>query len=285
MPDFITTVTDADFDQLVIERSRQVPVIVDFWAPWCGPCRTLTPILEKLAGEHQGKFILAKVNADENPQLSQRYSVRSIPSVMAFLNGAAVDQFLGAQPESTVREFLDRVIPTAGELLRREAAQKRAEGNLEAALDLLKKAAELEPKDGDVLADLVETLLDLGQVVQAHQAGKTLGPLRAQHHRAAQALARLELADDGTQEANPSVLEARLHSHPDDLEARLALAKLHAREHQYEQALDQLMEMLRRDRTFGGDIARKTMLALFELLGKDHPLVRKYRKDLAAVLY
>jgi putative thioredoxin len=285
MSEHTLVVTDADFDQAVIEGSRQTPVVVDFWAPWCGPCRMLTPVLEKLADEYQGKFILAKVNADENPALSQRYAVRSIPSVMAFVDGEPVDQFLGAQPESGVREFLNRLLPTAGELLGRQAAEQRAGGNLEAALDLLNQAAALEPNNELVLADLVQTLLDLNRIEAARQAGATLRPLRATHHRAAQALARLDLADDGTQEANAALLEARIKSHPDDLDARLALAKRYARSHGYEQALDQLLEMLRRDRTFGGDIARKTMLALFELLGNEHPLVRRYRKELAAVLY
>jgi len=285
MSEHTVVVTDADFDQAVIEGSRQTPVVVDFWAPWCGPCRMLTPVLEKLAEEYQGKFVLAEVNADENPALSQRYAVRSIPSVMAFVDGEPVDQFLGAQPESGVREFLDRLLPTAGELLAREAAEQRAGGNLEAALDLLNQAAALEPNNELVLADLVETLLDLNRVEAARKAGATLRPLRATHHRTAQALARLDLADDGTQEANAAALEARIKSDPDDLAARLALAKLYARSHSYEQALEHLLEMLRRDRTFGGDIARKTMVALFDLLGNEHPLVRRYRKELAAVLY
>jgi putative thioredoxin len=285
MADFTITATDADFDSAVIASSRQTPVIVDFWAPWCGPCRTLTPILEKLAEEYQGKFVLAKINADENPALSQRFSVRSIPSVMAFADGEVIDQFLGAQPESAVRAFLDRVLPTAGEVLRSEAAELRAGGELDAALNLLNEAAQLEPNNEDVLAELVETLLDLGRVEQARQTSGRLGHIRAPRRRAAQALARLGLVDDGGQPADAAVLEARIHAQPDDLESRLTLAKLYAREHEYERALEQLLATLRRDRTFGDDIARKTMLALFELLGSDDPLVRKYRKELAAALY
>jgi len=145
MPENIVTVTDSDFDQVVIEGSRQTAVVVDFWGPWCGPCRVLTPLLEKLAQEYDGKFILAKVNADENPGLSQRYSIRSIPSMIAFVDGEAVDQVMGAQPEPAMRQFLDRIIPTLGEELRREAAQLREEGNIEAALSALSKAAALEP--------------------------------------------------------------------------------------------------------------------------------------------
>src|SRR5262245_52537402 len=285
MSEYTKTVTDADFDQVVIEGSRRTPVVVDFWAPWCGPCRMLTPVLEKLAADYQGKFLLAKVNADENPMLSQRYAVRSIPCVIAFVDGEAVDQFLGARPESDVREFLDRLLPTGGEVLRRAAEEQTGKGNLEGALDLLNQAAAQEPNNELVLADLVETLLDLNRVEAARQAGANLGLLRARHHRAAQTLARLELAEDAPQGASAAVLEARIKSNPDDLEARLALAKASARNHDYERALEELLEMLRRERTFGGDIARKTMLALFALLGNEHPLVRRYRKELAALLY
>jgi putative thioredoxin len=285
MPENIVTVTDSDFDQVVIEGSRQTAVVVDFWAPWCGPCRVLTPLLEKLAQEYDGKFILAKVNADENPGLSQRYSIRSIPSMIAFVDGEAVDQVMGAQPEPAMRQFLDRIIPTLGEELRREAAQLRAEGNIEAALSALSKAAALEPSNELVLADLVETLLDLNRVEDARQAGARLRPLRARQPRVAQVLARLELAADPAQDDDAAVLETRIESHPDEMDARLRLAKLHARQQHYEQALEQLLEILKRDRTFGGDIARKTMVTLFDLLGNDHALVRRYRKELAAALY
>jgi len=285
MSDYIKTVTDPDFDQIVIEGSRHAPVVVDFWAPWCGPCRALTPVLERLAEEYQGKFILAKVNADENPALSQRYAVRSIPTVMGFVQGELADQFLGAQPESGVMAFLERLLPSAGELLRQEANERRAGGNIEGALQLLNQAVSLEPSNELARADLVETLLDLNRIDEAREAGAGLKPLRSREPRTAQALARLELADDGNQEADPAALAKRLEAHPDDLEARLALAKLHARNQRYEQALEQLLEVLRRDRAFGDDVARKTMLALFELLGNEDPLVRRYRKELAATLH
>jgi putative thioredoxin len=152
-------------------------------------------------------------------------------------------------------------------------------------LQLLNQAVSLEPANELVLTDLVETLLDLNRIDEAREAGERLRPLRSPHHRTAQALARLELADDGAQEADAGLLAKRIESRPDDLDARLALAKLDARNRDYEQALEQLLEVLRRDRKFGDDIARKTMLALFELLGNEDPLVRRYRKELAATLY
>jgi putative thioredoxin len=282
---YVKPVIHADFDQVVIEDSRHTPVLVDFWAPWCGPCRVLTPVLEKLAREYQGQFILATVNSDDNVELAQRYGIRSIPTVMAFVDGEVVDQFMGAQPESEVRKFIDSILPSRADRLVREAAAERLAGRPEIALELLHQAASEEPNKEAVLAELVETLLDLGRLEEAHQHGANLDPLRARSPRAAQALARLEFAEDPAQARDAGKLEAQIESNPDDLDARLALAKFYARRHEYEHALEQLLEIVRRDRAFGGDAARKTMVALFELLGNEDPLVRRYRKELSAALH
>src|SRR5512138_640548 len=120
MSAYASDVSSANFQAEVIERSREVPVLVDFWAPWCGPCRVLKPVLEKLADQYQGRFRLAKINSDENPNLSAQFGVRSIPNVKAFVDGQLADEFLGAQPESAVRQFIDGLLPTAGDLLQRE---------------------------------------------------------------------------------------------------------------------------------------------------------------------
>jgi putative thioredoxin len=282
MNDFIKSVGDADFEAEVIHASRDTPVVVDVWAPWCGPCRALTPLLEGLAQEYQGKFILAKVNADENPEISQRYGVRSIPSVMAFVGGELIDQFLGAQPESAVRAFLDRIVPSEADLLAVNAMQLRAAGDAQAALSLLHQAAALEPRNEQVLGELLDTLIDLERNDEAGQAAATLRTLQPTTPRATKALARFELA--GTGEDLPT-LEARAQSDPSDLAVRLTLAKAYANGQNYERALSELLSILRIDRSFGDDAARKTMLALFELLGGDHPLVRKFRKELAATLH
>ena len=135
-------ISAANFQREVIDASRAVPVLVDFWAPWCGPCRVLKPVLEKLADQYQGRFRLAKVNSDDNPQLSAQYGVRSIPNVKAFVDGELVDEFLGAQSESAVRAFIDGLMPSPGEILRRQAAARSAAGDAAGALGLLEQAAE-----------------------------------------------------------------------------------------------------------------------------------------------
>jgi putative thioredoxin len=281
---FTREITSADFDQVVIQGSQQAPVLVDFWAPWCGPCRALTPVLEKLAGEYKGKFLLVKVNSDENLDLAREYGIRSIPNVKAFVNGQVVDEFLGALPESAVRAFIDRVLPTPAELIRREAVAQAAAGDQERALALLGAAADLEPKNDAVQADRIGLLIDLGRVPEARAVASALGPLSAQDPRVAQALARLQLAD-ADDRSDPAELEARVLSNPDDLDARLRLAKLYAGQQRYEPALEQLLEITRRDRGFGDEAGRKTMLAIFDLLKNQNELVSRYRKLLASTLH
>jgi putative thioredoxin len=285
MSTFAREITSADFDHGVIQASKQAPVLVDFWAPWCGPCRALTPVLERLAEIYQGKFLLAKVNSDENPDLAREYGIRSIPNVKAFVDGQLVDEFLGALPESAVREFIDRLLPTPGELIRRDAATQAAAGDQERALALLETAVDMEPNNDAVRSDRIEILLDLGRIAQAREAASRLSPLASQDPRAGRVLARLQLADTVPGETDAGALETRVRSNPDDLQTRLRLAKLYAGQQRYEPALEQLLEITRRDRGFGEDAGRKTMLAIFDLLHGQSELVGRYRRLLAAALH
>jgi len=285
MSAFAREITSADFNQAVIEGSRQTPVLVDFWAPWCGPCRALTPILERLADEYDGKFMLVKVNSDQNLDLAQQYGIRSIPNVKAFVDGQMVDEFLGALPESAVRDFIDRLLPTPAELMRRDATIQAEAGDRERALALLDRAAELEANNIPVQADRIELLLDLGRIPEARAIASRLGPFASQEARMGRALARLQLADVEAGQSDPTALETRVRSNPDDLETRLRLAKLYASQERYEPALEQLLEITRRDRAFGDDAGRKGMLAIFDLLQGQSELVSRYRKLLASALH
>ena len=269
----------ADFNQNVLEESRHRPVVVDFWAPWCGPCKSLKPILEKLAAEYGGKFLLAKINSDDNQELATRYGVRGIPSVKAFIDGEPVDEFSGALPEGEVRTFLDRLIPSPADALRMQAANARMTGDLSAALKLLADASKLDPGHVGVRLDAAEIMLDLNE---ADEATRLIGSVPDDADPRVPALkARLQfMGASGEDEAG---LRARVEANENDLDARLKLANLLVAAGQYEGGMEQLLEIVRRDRTFNDDIGRKTLLSVFSLLGGGE-LVSRYRRLLASAL-
>lgn len=270
----------ADFQQQVIEESKRRPVVVDFWAPWCGPCKSLKPILEKLAAEYGGKFLLAKINSDENQELAARYGVRGIPSVKAFLDGEPVDEFSGALPEAEVRGFLDRLIPTPADELRAEAAELRGAGDIAAALKKLADASRIDPVHVGVRLDAAEIMLDLGE---SDEASRLLASVPGDADpRVPQLKARLQFM--GAAGDDEAALKARVAANEDDLDARLKLANLLVAAGQYEAGMDQLLEIVRRDRSFGDDVGRKTLLSVFNLLGDDER-VSRYRRQLASALY
>ena len=279
-------VSAKDFNETVIEGSRRVPVIVDFWAPWCAPCRALAPVLEKLATEHQGKFTLVKINSDENQPLAAQWGVRGIPNVKAFVGGKLVDEFSGALPEPMVREFLKRVIPSPAEELRLQAeAVYRESRDGVKALNLLTQALEVDPRHEPALIDSAAMLADLGRHEEAKPFLDRLAPVTQMDERVAAVRARLDFADAAAHGLDAQALERRLGQAPDDLEARLQLANLYAAQQDYARALDHLLEIVRRDRAFRDDVGRRTMLQIFGVLGNQDERVSEYRRRLASAMY
>jgi putative thioredoxin len=281
MEAFATDVTGAQFPTVVLEGSRQRPVIVDFWAPWCGPCRALGPILEKLAEEFEGRFLLARINSDDEPQLSARYGVRGIPNVKAFVDGTVVDEFSGALPETAVRQFLSRVVPSLAEPLRREAEGLRAAGDLEGALARLARAAELDPRHEPSVLDRADTLVELGRHDEASALLNEIEDRARDGARVARLRATLALAGASD---DIEALVRRVGETPGDLGAKLELSMALAARGEHEAALAQALEIVRLDRAFGDDAGRRAMLRVFDLLGPDSDLARRYRRELAALI-
>ncbi len=272
------------FERDVLQASQKVPVLVDFWAPWCAPCRVLKPILEKLAGEYQGRFLLAKVNSDDHPQLSARFGVRGIPNVKAFVDGKLADEFTGALPEAGVRAFIDRLIPTPGEKLRRTARAFVTQGDFDEAERHLRSALELEPANHAARLDLVELLLAKNSHAEADEMFAPI-PERERDERAERLYSVLALWKRSQQLPPVEELEAKLAANPDDLPARLALGERLVADKRYEPALAALLEVVRRDRGALRTSARKLMVEVFSLAEGQADLVNEYRKLLAGALY
>ena len=272
------------FERDVLQASQKVPVLVDFWAPWCAPCRALKPILEKLAGEYQGRFLLARVDSDEHPQLSARFGVRSIPNVKAFVDGKLADEFTGALPESGVRAFIDRLIPTPGEKLRRTARALVTQGDFDEAERHLRSALELEPANHAVRLDLVELLLAKNSHAEADEMIAPI-PERERDERADRLYSVLAFWKKSQQLPSIAELQAKLAANPDDLASLLALGERLVADGRYEPALAALLDVVRRDRGALRTSARKLMVEVFSLAEEQDGLVSEYRKLLAGALY
>jgi putative thioredoxin len=279
-PASVRDVDESGFEREVLARSHSVPVVVDFWAPWCGPCRQLGPVLERLVASYEGRIELAKLNTDEHPALAQQYRVEGIPAVKAFRDGRVVSEFTGALPEHQVRAFLQRLVPSRADELAAEAATLAYSGNRTGAEESYRQA--LEEDRGHRAASIGLARL-LAARDQDQEAIAILASLPADEE-AARLRAELTLKQAATGADEPSY-EARLANDPADLDAAYRLALALAARGEYERALEYLLGVVRRDRRYGDDAGRKAMLDIFALLGDESPLTRTYRRRLSNVLF
>ena len=285
MPRFSFDASDADFDAKVIQASHSQPILVDFWASWCAPCRQLKPLLEKLVEAHQGRFRLAKVDVEAQPALATRYQVRGIPDVRAFVNGELVDGFTGVLPQAALQAFIERVLPSPAEPLRLLALTHRDAGDATQAIAQLREAIEVDPRHEAAQLDLVDLLADIGEIDEATRLLEPL-TLRGRDRRRIEALgARTALAARHAPNSKDiAQLEADVERAPDDLVARMALAGAYLANKDWEKALEQLLFSVERDRAFQDEAARKTMVQIFSLPEVAPDVVRRYRRALAAAI-
>jgi putative thioredoxin len=281
---WIRDVTVADFEAQVVEKSRKTLVLVDFWAPWCGPCRQLTPLLEKLANEYAGKFVVAKVNVDEQPDLAAAFRVQSIPHVFAILDAQPVDQFQGVVSEESLRRWLDSLIPSPAAQLVHEAEQLETTDPA-AAEKKLREALGLEPANDAVKIRLARVLLARNREHESAQIIEQLqqrGYLEPEAERIKSQLdVRLAALEAGGVDAARQAAAAN----PNDPALQLQLAEALAVARKYEEAFDICLKLVQRDRDGAGVQAKEVMLKIFDMLGPSSELVGQYRRKLATLLY
>jgi putative thioredoxin len=291
-------VTIQNFESEVIEASMRQPVLVDFWATWCGPCKVIGPILEKLEKDYAGRFKLVKIDSDQEQQLAAAFGIRSIPTVILLMNGQPVDGFMGAMPEGQIKQFLDKHIPAADEAPEEDEVVEEAppaEADPASQLEKLQHAIVTDPSNDDTRFDYVKALLAAGRTDDAKVA---FAPVIAKVAgvRKLDALKRWMDAIDASHKSKPEDFDSKIAANKRDFDARFGRAQALMAKQRWTDAMDELLEILMRDKAWNEDLARKTYVAILEIIElpkpkvadgqipPDDPLVATYRRRLSSVV-
>lgn len=286
MPDTVATdVNASNFMSGVVEASAQIPVLVDFWAPWCAPCRQLMPVLDRLATEYAGRFRLAKVNTEEEQQLAQQLGIRSLPTVVLFKDRTSVDHFIGVVPEADIRAMLDRHLPRTSDGPLNQVQTLKAQGDFAGAQAALQPLLARNPADIGLRTEAAELHALDGDVEMARQALRELQTQEPNHPAVKRLSARITFSDVIAQHPDLRRLRTQVAEHPQDLTLQHALAVHQLLSGDVEPALRTWLDMLRNHRQFGDDLARRSLVLAFELIGDADPIVAQTRRSMARLLF
>lgn len=282
---YIVEIDNASFQQNVIEKSKDVPVLVDFWADWCNPCRILMPVLAKLAEEYQGQFILAKVDTEANREIAEREAIRSLPTIRMYKFGQVVDEFNGALPEPQVRQFIEQHLLKQTDTLFQQALQALSQGDTAKAIEQLSNILQSDPQHLGAIIARAKIHMSMKQYNDAEQLLNKLSPASLDEDAVRELQAQLTFAKVVANAADISSLQQNIEQNPKDIEAWYQLGSQQVMSNNYEAALEAFLNVMKIDRKYNDDAGRKAILQVFSMLGESGPLVNRYRAKMASALH